>query len=141
MSAFSESLWKYLSNLHVAAYRLLKGRIVGPRLILITTTGRKSGRKRTLPLMAGHDGSDYILVASKGGAPEHPAWYLNLKANPAVTVEDHGRVIACEAHVVTDEAEYQRLWTLMATLNPGYNSYQKRTKRIIPVVLLKPLNV
>jgi deazaflavin-dependent oxidoreductase (nitroreductase family) len=125
---------------HVALYRLLKGSgPLGKNTILVTTTGRKSGQPRTKPLATGKDGDNFVIIASYGGAEKHPDWYVNLKNNPQVTVEDHGRVVSTIASTVTDEAEYKRLWSLMTSIYPNYNDYQRKTQRTIPVVILTPI--
>jgi F420H(2)-dependent quinone reductase len=80
-----------------------------------------------------------VIIASYGGAEKHPDWYANLKNNPQVTVNDHGRVVPTIASTVTDEAEYKRLWSLMTSIYPGYNDYQRKTQRRIPVVVLTPI--
>jgi deazaflavin-dependent oxidoreductase (nitroreductase family) len=125
-------------QLHIAIYRLSRGRLMGKNTIVITTIGRKSGTPRIRPLISGTDGDDYIIVASFGGQPKNPDWYGNLKANPEVIVEDHGKTAVTIARTVTDESEYQRLWTKMSTLFPSYDQYRQRTKRHIPIVVLTP---
>lgn len=104
--------------------------------LLLTTTGRKSGRPLTLPLIFGEAGSDYVVVASKGGAPAHPAWYLNLDADPDVHVQIKGDKFAARAHTA-DAAERAKLWPLMVGIYGPYSDYQKKTDRQIPVVVLK----
>ena len=125
---------------HVALYRLLKGSgPLGKNTILVTTIGRKSGQPRTKPLATGKDGNNFVIIASYGGAEKHPDWYVNLKNNPLVRVEDHVRVVSTIASTVTDEAEYKRLWSLMTSIYPNYNDYQRKTQRTIPVVVLTPI--
>jgi deazaflavin-dependent oxidoreductase (nitroreductase family) len=104
--------------------------------LLLTTTGRKSGRILTVPLIFGRSGSDYVVVASKGGAPAHPAWYLNLQANSDVRVQVKGDRFAARAHSA-DAAERTTLWALMIGVFSPYADYQTRTDRQIPVVMLK----
>jgi deazaflavin-dependent oxidoreductase (nitroreductase family) len=104
--------------------------------LLLTTTGRKSGRILTLPLIFGESGSDYVVVASKGGAPIHPAWYLNLQAKADVKVQIKGDKFAARAHTA-DAAERATLWPLMVGIYGPYADYQKKTDRQIPVVVLK----
>jgi deazaflavin-dependent oxidoreductase (nitroreductase family) len=104
--------------------------------LLLTTTGRKSGRVLTLPLIFGRSGADYVVVASKGGAPTHPAWYLNLQANPHVRVQVKGDKFAAQAHTA-DAAERAILWPLMVGIFSPYEHYQTKTDRQIPVVVLK----
>ncbi len=103
--------------------------------LLLTTTGRKSGRELTLPLIFGRSGADYVVIASKGGAPNHPAWYLNLDANPAVQVQVKADKFAARARTASG-AERDRLWKTMVQIYAPYEDYQKRTQRQIPVVVL-----
>jgi deazaflavin-dependent oxidoreductase (nitroreductase family) len=106
--------------------------------LLLTTVGRKSGRVLTLPLIFGRDGANYIVVASKGGAPAHPAWYLNLQAEPVVQLQVKGEKFS--AHAYTAEgAERALLWPKMIEIYGPYAHYQTMTDRHIPVVVLKPV--
>jgi deazaflavin-dependent oxidoreductase (nitroreductase family) len=111
------------------------GRGMVPTLLL-TTTGRKSGRIMTLPLIFGRSGADYIVVASKGGAPQHPAWYLNLQANPDVQVQVKANKFAARAHTA-DATERALLWPLMVGIYGPYADFQLKTDRSIPVVVLE----
>ncbi len=104
--------------------------------LLLTTVGRKSGKSITLPLIYGKEGANYVVVASKGGAPEHPAWYLNLQAQPQVEVQVADKKFRAVAHAASGE-ERARLWQLMAEVYPPYLDYQKQTTREIPVVVLE----
>jgi deazaflavin-dependent oxidoreductase (nitroreductase family) len=104
--------------------------------LLLTTTGRKSGRELTLPLIFGHFGEDYVVVASKGGAPEHPAWYLNLVANPTVKVQVKADKFTARAHTANAD-ERAKLWPKMVEIYGPYADYQKKTDRQIPVVVLR----
>lgn len=104
--------------------------------LLLTTTGRKSGRQLTMPLIYGKDGDHYVIVASKGGAPEHPAWYLNLQSNPRVDLQVVEDKFPAVARTATGE-ERERLWKMMSAIYPPYPSYQLRTNREIPVVVLE----
>lgn len=106
--------------------------------LLLTTTGRKSGRPLTMPLIFGMSGKHYVLVASKGGAPQHPAWYLNLAANPEVGVQVKAEKFKARARTATG-AERTRLWEQMVALYSPYADYQKKTDRQIPVVVLERL--
>jgi deazaflavin-dependent oxidoreductase (nitroreductase family) len=132
---------KLFSRLHVFLYKASGGRI-GRRVkaapvLLLTTTGRKTGKRRTTPLLYGEDAGRYIVVASVGGAPKHPAWYLNLSGNGETTIQVGGRKLAVNAETAL-AAERARLWTLMTQLYPGYDAYQTKTSREIPVVVLTP---
>ena len=106
--------------------------------LLLTTTGRKSGEKFIFPLFYGQTGNSYIVVASKGGAPEHPGWYQNLVANPEVEVQVGTKHLKAKARTVTG-AERTRLWNQAVKFWPPYADYQKKTDREIPVVVLDPL--
>ena len=104
-------------------------------LLLLTTTGAKSGRQHTTPVAFTRDGDRYIIIASKGGAPTHPAWYHNLVAHPEVTVEVGGEQFQARASVA-EGAERKRLYDQMAAKMPGFAEYQRNTARQIPVVVL-----
>ncbi|MEO8265948.1 MAG: nitroreductase family deazaflavin-dependent oxidoreductase [Ilumatobacteraceae bacterium] len=108
-----------------------------PTLVL-TTTGRKTGGLRRNALIFGRDGDDYILVASYGGRPHHPLWYLNLVADPAVTMQDRAEVIRGTAETVPGGANRDKLWAQMVALFPNYAEYQAKTERGIPVVRVRP---
>ncbi|HEX4702746.1 MAG TPA: nitroreductase family deazaflavin-dependent oxidoreductase [Pseudonocardiaceae bacterium] len=108
----------------------------GTTILLLTTTGRRSGTPRRTALIYRQVGDDYVIVASKGGAPKHPAWYLNLADNPDVTVQVKDDEFAGRARVAEGE-ERERLWTLMAEVWPDYNNYKTRTDREIPVVVIE----
>jgi deazaflavin-dependent oxidoreductase (nitroreductase family) len=108
----------------------------GSTVLLLTTTGRKSGNETTTPLIYGLDGDNPVVVASKGGAPEHPGWYLNLSKNPAAHVQIKGEKFAARARA-TEGEERDRLWKLMNTIWPHYEEYQEQTDREIPVVVLE----
>jgi F420H(2)-dependent quinone reductase len=127
-------------KVHVALYRASGGRLggrlgKGVPVLLLTTTGRKSGRQRTTPLLHVEDGDRYVVVASAGGAPSHPAWYLNLGSNPAATIQVGGRKLAVRAETAGPE-ERARLWPRLTQMWPQYDDYQAKTGREIPVVIL-----
>ena len=106
--------------------------------LLLATMGRKSRERLIFPLIYGRDGRNLIVVASRGGAPQHPQWYLNLVADPAVGVQVQEQVLEARARTATG-AERARLWALMAKIWPPYDDYQvKATNREIPVVVLEP---
>jgi deazaflavin-dependent oxidoreductase (nitroreductase family) len=112
----------------------------GAPILLLTVLGRKSGVWRRSALIYGRAGDAYVLVASKGGAPEHPAWYTNLVAEPTVHVQVKGEKFEARARVA-EGGERARLWDVMAEIWPDYNEYVKRTDREIPVVVLDPVTV
>ncbi len=114
------------------------GPFEGAKMVLLTTTGAKSGQQRTLPLVYFPDGERVLIVASKGGAPTNPDWYHNLVANPEVTAEVGTEKFQARAIVVA-EPERTQLFERVATTNPGFGEYQKKTSRVIPIVALERL--
>ncbi|HEY2442732.1 MAG TPA: nitroreductase family deazaflavin-dependent oxidoreductase [Streptosporangiaceae bacterium] len=108
----------------------------GVPVLILTTTGRRSGQQRSTPLIYGRHGEDYLVVASKGGADEPPAWYLNLEAHPQVQVQVWGDKFTARARTATPD-EKPDLWTTMAAIWPDYDNYQRKTTRTIPVVVLE----
>jgi F420H(2)-dependent quinone reductase len=130
------------SRLHVFLYRASGGRIGGrfrrtAPVLLLTTTGRKTGKQRTTPLLYVEDGERYVVVASVGGAPAHPGWYLNLRANPAATIQIGSQKLRVTAETAGPD-ERARLWALATRMYPAYDAYQAKTSREIPIVLLSP---
>jgi deazaflavin-dependent oxidoreductase (nitroreductase family) len=122
-------------------FQLTNGKIGGRfgkvDILLLTTTGRKSGEKRTVPLQYFRDGEELVLVASNAGDDHHPAWWLNLQANPNAEVQLGGDKKGVEARKATPE-EKTRIWPSVIAVYPGYDEYQTRTSREIPLVLLRP---
>ena len=108
----------------------------GVTTLLLTTTGRKSGDARTLPLIYGKDGDRYVIVASRGGAPDHPGWYKNLVAQPRVRLQVAADKFDARASTAKG-AERTRLWQVMTKIWPAYDDYQRKTSREIPVVILE----
>jgi deazaflavin-dependent oxidoreductase (nitroreductase family) len=108
----------------------------GTSILLLTTTGRRSAKPHTAPLIYRDYGDAYLVVASKGGSPEPPAWYLNLQANPTVEVQIKGERFTASARTATPE-EKPDMWRHMAEVWPDYDNYQKQTQREIPVVVLE----
>jgi deazaflavin-dependent oxidoreductase (nitroreductase family) len=126
---------------HVRRYRETGGAVGhdwrrGAKILLLTTKGRSTGEPRTTPLIYERDGDDYVIVASKGGAPEHPGWYRNLVAQPQVELQVRDEVFAARARTAAGE-ERERLWALAARQWPDYDAYRTRTDREIPVVVLE----
>ncbi|MCA9983310.1 MAG: nitroreductase family deazaflavin-dependent oxidoreductase [Anaerolineales bacterium] len=111
----------------------------GLPVIIVTHRGRKSGAVRKTPLMKAKAGDSYILIASRGGAPTHPQWYYNLKADPAVEIRDMADVYDMRAREVTDPAERARLWEIAVAAYPPYAEYQEKTDRLIPVFVAEPI--
>lgn len=125
----------------IETFRANGGKVPGwSRLLLLTTTGAKTGVQRTSPIAYSTDGDRLVIAASKGGAPTHPSWYSNLLANPIVTVELDSERFQARATVVTDVVERDRLYAQHAELMPGFAEYEKKTTRKIPVVLLERIS-
>ena len=136
-----DHLRRYLATNGEDGYYVDFRRLGGPELtptLLLTTTGRRSGKRLTVPLIFGRSNESYLIVASKGGAPEHPAWYLNLSAKPEVQLQIKGDRLRAQARAAQGE-ERSRLWKLMAEIYPPYDRLQQRTAREIPLVVLEPL--
>jgi deazaflavin-dependent oxidoreductase (nitroreductase family) len=110
----------------------------GVPTLLLTTTGRRSGEPRTRALIFGLDGDDHLVVASMGGAPRHPQWYLNLVAVPEAEIQVLASRLPVTARTARSAGERARLWKIMAGIWPNYDAYQSRTQREIPVVVLSP---
>ena len=125
---------------HVRRYRETDGAEghawQGTTVLLLTTTGRRSGEQHTTPLIYQPHGDAYLIVASKGGAPAPPAWYLNLEADPQVEVQMLGERFAARARDATPD-EKPELWKTMTAVWPAYDDYQRKTSREIPVVVLE----
>ena len=111
----------------------------GLPVIIVTNRGWKTGAIRKTPLMRVVDKYNYILVASQGGAPKHPLWYHNLKADPNVEIRDETEVHAMRVREVTDSAERQRLWDIAVDAFPPYQEYQDKTDRVIPIFVAEPV--
>ena len=112
----------------------------GLPVIIVTHRGRKTGAIRKTPLMRVVDGNSYVLVASMGGAPKHPVWYHNLKAEPNVEIRDETEVYSMRVREVVDFDEKQRLWGIAVEAYPPYQEYQDRTDRVIPVFIAESLD-
>jgi F420H(2)-dependent quinone reductase len=146
MTPFQERLGRvtvqWMTGMNNVAYRLSAGRVAGQvpsgaPICLLTTTGRRTGRRRTVPLLYLLDGDDLVVVASRGGMGSHPAWYLNLQTDPRATVQV-GRSTSRVRARVAGEAERRRLWPALTAAYPHFDAYQERTSRHIPLVILTP---
>lgn len=140
--AFGNVVVQWMSRLNTWAYRASGGRLGnrfrhGAPVLLLITRGRRSGERRTAPLLYLEDGNRVILVASKGGMSHHPAWYLNLSADPEVEIERGTAVLPMRARTAS-AAEKASLWPRLVAMYPDYADYQARTARDIPVVILEP---
>ncbi|HKX32069.1 MAG TPA: nitroreductase family deazaflavin-dependent oxidoreductase [Blastocatellia bacterium] len=141
-SRLSAAIQNLITAIHTFIYRLTRGAvggsIVNSPVLLLTTSGRRSGKPRTVPLLYLADGDRVVLVASNGGAARHPAWWLNLQANPEARIEIDGGRRKVIAELAAAE-EKQRLWPLLTAMYAGYGRYQEITDREIPVVILRSL--
>ena len=130
-----------LGEEHVRRYQETNGEVGylwnGVPTLLITTTGRKTRLARTTPLIFSRDGDDYVVVASKGGAPSHPNWYVNLTDKPDAEIQVLGEHLRVRARTASPE-DKARLWRIVTAQWPNYDVYQSRTEREIPVVVLTP---
>lgn len=126
---------------HIRRYRETGGEVGylwnGVPTLLLTTTGRRTGQRRTSALIFGRDGEDYLVIASKGGAPRHPQWYENLTAHRQAEIQVRAQRLPVTARTAS-AGEKPRLWKIMTGLWPNYDAYQARTDRLIPVVVLSP---
>jgi F420H(2)-dependent quinone reductase len=133
---------KWVTKLHAAVYRAtdggIGGRMMNSPVLLLITTGRKTKIERTTPLLYLRDGAGYAVVASNGGTSGDPTWWLNLRANPEAAVEVGDKRLRVYAEEVEGE-EKRRLWMSLVEMYPRYESYQRRTDREIPVVILRPV--
>lgn len=133
---------KWMSRLNTWAYKATKGKVGGKFLkgapvALLTTTGRKTGEPRISPLLYLREGNRVVLVASKGGSATNPMWYLNLKANPKVSIQIKDEVLHLSARDATD-AERAQYWPRLTEMYTSFDDYQSWTDRVIPVVICDP---
>ena len=137
----NKTLMKVIVIMHTSLYKMSGGKLTrnmrGSEVVLLTTKGRKSGKQRTTPLFGLADGENWTVIASQGGHPEHPNWYLNLRDNPEVALQVGSETMRMRAETA-EGTERARLWKNMAAMYDGYDEYQKLTTRVIPVVVLKP---
>ena len=137
----NKTLMKVIGIMHTSLYKMSGGKLTrnmrGSEVVLLTTMGRKSGKQHTTPLFGLADGENWTVIASQGGHPEHPNWYLNLRDNPDVTLQVGSETMRMRAETA-EGTERERLWKNMAAMYDGYDEYQKLTTRVIPVVVLKP---
>ena len=137
----NDRAFRILGRLHTGIYRASGGKVGGgigkARVLLLTTTGRKSGKPRTQPLLCARSGDAYVVIASKGGSEHDPLWYRNLQATPRAEIQIGRKTEQVQARDAEGE-ERERLWRALADLYPGYDKYAQKTSRTIPVVLLEP---
>ena len=140
-SASMKYIFKLFLAIQVGLYRISGGKLGGTlgafKVLLLTTTGRKTGHAYTTPIGYFERPDSYIIVASNSGLPQHPVWYLNLKSSPQVTIQVLDRVIPVTAEILSGEPRAQA-WQQVITTAPQYASYEKKTTRQIPVILLRP---
>ena len=137
-AAFAAMTTLLITDFRANGGKVTSGPFAGRPVLLLTTTGARSGQPRLAPVVYSRDGEHYVIVASKGGAPTHPAWYHNLLAHPLVTVEVGSETFPARARV-TEGAERDRLFAERAAASPNFAEYQRRTARVIPVVVLERL--
>ncbi len=135
--AFNDDLIAHFRKNHGV---ITEGPFTGRDLLLLTTTGASSGLARTHPLAYTRDGDAYVVIASKGGAPTHPAWYHNLRKHPEVIVEVGSQMFRAKATAFARGPERRRLYDQHAAINPGFKEYERQTTREIPAVLLERLS-
>ena len=133
---------KLILKVMVFLYNVSGGRIGGKMgkvpVLLLTTTGRKSGKQRTLPLIYIMDDSAYVITASAGGADKHPGWFFNIRSNPQATIQVKDAHIKVKAEVAGQEKKSE-LWARLVEVAPNFAGYEKRTSREIPMVILHPV--
>ena len=140
MTQYIPSTWRWVAE-QVELYESSGGtqgttlRETGLPVVIVTNQGSKTGAIRKTPLMKATDGENYILIGSKGGAPEHPLWVYNLRTNPDVEIRDGVNVHKMRVREMPDSEERQRLWDIAVEAFPPYRDYQEKTKRLIPVFL------
>jgi len=143
--AVKDALFRVATGLHTSLYRRsggkiggqIAGRIFKSPFMLLTTTGRRSGQPRTVPLLCVRDGDRFLAIASFGGDDRDPQWLKNLQSNPEAMIELLGETIPVRATIATPE-EKKVLWPKVLAAYKGYANYQRRTSRDIPVVILTP---
>ena len=136
-NSFNDFNQALINDLRANGGRASSGPFKGGDVLILTTTGAKTGAPREIPLAFSKDDGNYVVVASKGGAPTNPAWYHNLRANPIVKVEALGETFGARARVIDGEQDYERLYREHARKMPGFNEYRQRTSRRIPVIVLE----
>jgi deazaflavin-dependent oxidoreductase (nitroreductase family) len=136
MDSWHQQTLNLINDVRTHAGAVTQGPFTGRQVLLLTTVGARTGTIRTTPLVYTTDAGKWIIVASKGGADSHPAWYLNLLANPNATIEAGGETVSVTA-TPAHGAERRRLYDQHAALHPSFTDYEKRTSREIPVLVLE----
>ena len=130
--------FRLFTGIHAKIIKLSRGRVLAGSTLVLTHTGAKSGKVRDTPLMYFHDGDDYLLAASAGGAPNNPGWYHNLMANPEAVIHVKGEAIDVTARDAGEDRD--RLWKVITETEPRFATYEASADRIIPVVVLEPVS-
>lgn len=138
-TSFAEFNKGLIADLRAHGGKATSGPFKGRDVLILTTRGAKSGEARENPLVYTRDGSHYVIVASKGGAPTHPSWFHNIVAHPEVTIEVSGEKFKARANVPEGD-EYERLYKQHADINPNFHEYRQKTSRKIPVVVLEKIH-
>jgi deazaflavin-dependent oxidoreductase (nitroreductase family) len=136
-AAFEKAL---IDDMRANGGAVTSGPMAGAPIMILTTTGAKSGEPRHALLMYLRDGHDYVVAGSKGGAPTSPAWFHNLQANPKVQIEAGGRTFAATASVA-DEDDRAELWARLVAALPQFGEYPEKSGRVIPMIRLRPVDV
>ena len=138
-TGMSRSMLRVGGAIHQFMYRRGMARKMGQmQQVLLTTTGRKTGKPHTVPLGAVREGDGWVVIASFGGADVHPSWWLNMVANPDVTVQVNNQVIKARMQEITNPADRERIWNTVVSTMKGYANYPKKTSRVIPLGWLRP---
>jgi len=132
-------IFRLMVFLYSASGGRIGGKMRGRDVLLLTTTGRKTGKTRTLPLIYIMDGADYVVTASKGGADKHPGWFFNVRSSPRASIQVNNRHMQVTAEVAGPEKK-AALWEQLVQVAPFYADYQKHTQRQIPMVILHPVD-
>jgi len=133
-------MFRIVGAIHRTLYRRGLGRKMGQlQQVLLTTTGRKSGRRHTTVLGAIPEGDGWVVIGSYGGADVHPNWWFNLVANPQATLTVGDHTMSVRMQEVTDPGERRRIWDRVVAVSPGYGNYEKKTSRVIPLGWLRPV--
>ena len=139
-SGMTRSMLRAGGAIHRFMYRRGLARKMGQmQQVLLTTTGRKSGKLHTVPLGAVREGDGWVVIASFGGADVHPSWWLNMLANPDVTIQVNDKIIKARMQEITDPIDRERIWNTVVSTMKGYANYPKKTSRVIPLGWLRPV--
>lgn len=138
MKIIAKAIFSVVIFLYKVSGGIIGGTMNGNSVLLLTTTGRKTGKSRTLPLLYIRDGEAYVITASAGGAKKHPGWFFNVRSNPQATIQVHKQQMKVTAEVAGPEKKSE-LWAKLVAVAPNFAGYQKHTSREIPMVILRPV--